>query len=290
MTPEQLQVAKADMNKGLADNATSPTTGRLDGKKLLAQVESNREVLTAAGFTKAEIGRIERIAKQLQVTQSRSPQAATQLLEDNVGFVLNLAARLAGSKGGSRILQAFGGAGAGGSLILTQFGSKTMRNTLKNLSVDKADALLRASFDDKELFAALLTKPTDSLKRQAEAARTLNAFLLEPARNQTAPTTQVPVGAKGSAPGESIQNSDGTQSSEQTISVGFGDETFLIPTVIPDKDGFLVKRSDEEAIKLFKAGKNPSVGTFDSVAEADAFAARRSAGGGRFSDITPESE
>ncbi len=97
------------------------------------------------------------------------------------------------------------------------------------------------------------------------------------------------IGTRGNAPGESILNPDGTSSSERTISVGFGDITKLIPTIVPDDQGFLVKRSDEDAIALFRQGKNPSVGDFGSVEEADAFAETRSEGGGRnfqqFSDV-----
>lgn len=97
------------------------------------------------------------------------------------------------------------------------------------------------------------------------------------------------VGTRGNAPGESILNPDGTSSSERTISVGFDGVTKLIPTIVPDEQGFLVKRSDDEAIELFRQGKNPSVGDFGSREEADAFAKVRSEGGGRnfqqFSDI-----
>lgn len=97
------------------------------------------------------------------------------------------------------------------------------------------------------------------------------------------------IGTRGNAPGESILNPDGTRSSERTISVGFNGTTKLIPTIVPDEQGFLVKRSNEDAIELFRQGKNPSVGDFGSQEEADAFAKIRSEGGGRnfqqFSDV-----
>lgn len=182
MTSEQLQVVKADLNEGLAVNATIPATGALDGKKLLVQLEANREVLNAAGFTKQDISRIETIAKQLKVVQSRSPAAATKLLNDDVGRVLNLAARIAGSKSAQRIGKIIGGVGG---LIIPQFTSKTMQEMLQKMNINNTQKVLRAAFDDKELFAALMVKPTDSLKRQAEAARTLKAFLLEPVKPQT---------------------------------------------------------------------------------------------------------
>ncbi|MEE9158902.1 MAG: hypothetical protein V3U60_11010 [Gammaproteobacteria bacterium] len=45
-----------------------------------------------------------------------------------------------------------------------------------------------------------------------------------------------------------------------------------------------MKISNDDAIELFKQGKNPAVGEFDTIKEADAFAGRRSKAGGRFSN------
>ena len=87
---------------------------------------------------------------------------------------------------------------------------------------------------------------------------------------------------RGATPGEAIANPDGSFSSELTISVGFGNKTYLIPTIVPDNSGVLVQHSNAEAIRLFKKGLNPEVGIFNSVEEADLFAAKRSAAGGRF--------
>lgn len=90
------------------------------------------------------------------------------------------------------------------------------------------------------------------------------------------------VGTRGLARGAPIINPDGSKSTERTISVGFDDGIHLIPTIVIDKEGFLVKVSDEEAIRLFQAGKNPSRGRFDTEQEAKEFAIRRSKEGGRF--------
>ena len=187
MTPEQVQVVKADLADGMANNATSPTTQVLSGKNLLTQLESNREVLKAAGYTDADFKRIETIAKQLKVAQSRSPTAATKLLENDVGRVLNLLARVAGSKTAQKITKFIGGTAG---LIIPQFTSKVMQQTLEGLSVNNAANLIRKALrgdkvvidgvtQKQTLFDALMTKPTDGLKRQAEAARTIKAFLLQ---------------------------------------------------------------------------------------------------------------
>lgn len=90
------------------------------------------------------------------------------------------------------------------------------------------------------------------------------------------------VGTRGAKRGEAIINPDGTRSTERTISVGFDDGIHLIPTIVVDEEGFLIKVSNDEAIKLFQAGKNPSVGRFDTQKLADEFAKRRSTEGGRF--------
>lgn len=90
------------------------------------------------------------------------------------------------------------------------------------------------------------------------------------------------VGARAKKPGEPIINPDGSKSTEQTISVEFDDGIYVIPTIVVDDEGFLVKVSEDQAIELFKSGKNNAVGKFNSEKEAEAFAKARSAAGGRF--------
>jgi len=90
------------------------------------------------------------------------------------------------------------------------------------------------------------------------------------------------IGTKGLTPGAPIINPDGSKSTERTISVGFDEGVQLIPTIVVDDEGFLVKVTDEEAIRLFQLGKNPSRGRFDTEEEARKFAIRRSKEGGRF--------
>ncbi len=93
------------------------------------------------------------------------------------------------------------------------------------------------------------------------------------------------VGTRGLSPGESILNPDGSRSSERTISVAFDDGIHLLPTIVIDDEGFLVKVSNEDAVMLFRQGRNPSVGVFKTEAEATEFAGKRSASGGRASKL-----
>ena len=186
MTPEQLQQAKADFNAAIAKKATPPSTGALNGDKYLKQININESTLKAAGFTDTDLSQMRTVGRQLRMIQARQPAAVKALLEDDVGSVMRLMGAIAGSKFGSRVLGLTGGAtGAGPSLIVSQFGSRMMQKRLTELSVDKADEMIRAAATDKELFAALLTKPTDSLKKQADAARTIQAWLTRSAPEDT---------------------------------------------------------------------------------------------------------
>lgn len=90
------------------------------------------------------------------------------------------------------------------------------------------------------------------------------------------------IGARSARPGESILNPDGTRSSEKTISVGLEDGIYLIPTVVVDDEGFLVKVSNDDAVRLYREGKNPAVGKFKTEEEALEAATIRSNSGGRF--------
>ena len=68
-----------------------------------------------------------------------------------------------------------------------------MQEVLQKMNVNSTEKVLRAALrgdkvvidgvtQKQGLFEALMVKPTDGLKRQAEAARTLKAFLLEPVK------------------------------------------------------------------------------------------------------------
>lgn len=185
MTPEQLQTAKADFNEAIIQKA-SPGTSDLNGKKYLAQIDAAEESLLAAGFTAPEISQMRQVGRTLQMIQSRSPGAVQALLTDDVGTVMRFMAAVAGSKSGARLLKLLGGAsGAGPSLIVAQYGSKIMQGRLTALSVDKADEMIRAAMVDKELFAALMTRPTDTVKKQADAARVMQAWLARTTPDET---------------------------------------------------------------------------------------------------------
>jgi len=73
-----------------------------------------------------------------------------------------------------------------------------------------------------------------------------------------------------------INNSDGSFSTERTITVGFDDGYYNIPTIVDGK-----QVSESEAIQHFKAGRNKAVGHFATQQEAEAAAKARSGEIGR---------
>lgn len=179
MDDTQKQALKSDMNSRLMKTGKK----KLQGDDYLKAIEQNKAQLKAAGFTDEDFTRMTRLGKELKMIQARSPEAVQNLLDDNVGTIMRLMGAIAGSRFGTGALKLLGGShGAGPSLILAQFGSQRAKEMMKGLSVDKAAKIMEAAATDKELYAALLTKPTDPLAVQAKAARTLQAWLAEPAK------------------------------------------------------------------------------------------------------------
>lgn len=68
-----------------------------------------------------------------------------------------------------------------------------------------------------------------------------------------------------------LDNSDGTFSTERTITVEVDGKHYLIPTIVGGK-----QRSEDEAIALWRSGQNNDVGAFDSAVEAQLAAEGRS--------------
>lgn len=193
MTPEQRATTKADFTREIVQRAEGKIAGatKLKGARLLDEVEQNRAVLEAAGLEADDFARIERIGRELKMIQGRSTAKVDQLLTDNVGTVMRLVGAIAGSRAGTRALRFFGGAGgAGPSLILAQFGSRELQKTLRKLTVNRGDAIIRASMEDPGLHAALLIAPTDPVKQQAAAAKVINAWLLATGAETAAPVEE----------------------------------------------------------------------------------------------------
>lgn len=68
-----------------------------------------------------------------------------------------------------------------------------------------------------------------------------------------------------------VQNSDGSVSTERTITVGIDDKFYNIPTIVNGK-----QVDNPTAVSMYKAGLNPAVGSFDTMGEAETAAKARS--------------
>jgi len=94
--------------------------------------------------------------------------------------------------------------------------------------------------------------------------------LVPPAPVPAAETTATPVAAAGTPIDLSrprIDNADGSFSTERTITIdeqtSEGQRFFNIPTIVNGQE-----LSEEDAVALFRAGRNPAVGTFGTLNEA----------------------
>lgn len=68
-----------------------------------------------------------------------------------------------------------------------------------------------------------------------------------------------------------MHNSDGSFSTERSITIDQDGKFYVIPTIVDGK-----QRPMKEAVALWRAGKNPTVGVFDNNAAAEDYAVKRS--------------
>lgn len=263
MAPEQRLAVRSDLNAELSLRASQRGKTDVDGAKYLKEIDANEARLRASGFEDKDISNMRQIGRELKMIQSRNPAAVDALLTGDVNKAFRLVAAIAGSRAGTRALKLLGGTGgAGPSLILAQFGSRTMQQSLTRLSIDKADEIIRAAMTDRELFAALMTKPTDTIKVQADAARTINAWLAQVGQVDE---------TKGDLTHDGfpvVENADGTFSSEVSITINDPRINEGKPTNIPSL--WNRKRLDQNA--AIEAAVN-SGRTFQSFKTLDAAAA-----------------
>ncbi len=73
-----------------------------------------------------------------------------------------------------------------------------------------------------------------------------------------------------------LPNEDGTYSTERTITIEMGGKHLVLPTIVGGKP-----YTEDEAIELFKNGKNKPVGEFDTENEANDYARSRTRSLGR---------
>jgi hypothetical protein len=149
----------------------------IDGAALLATIRREAPTLDAMGFTATDKARMTDIANRLMTVQRDPESVAAKIYEDGPSNVLELVFAIAGARAGQRA----SGGGLGPSLVLAGFGSNLMRRTLGKIftdgSVEKLMQAAQPTQEGRELYAALLTRPTASIREQDQAARVIRGYM-----------------------------------------------------------------------------------------------------------------
>jgi len=105
-------------------------------------------------LSKDEFRRVERIIRELrnvETSQRRLPSVGG-VISDTPATIISLLGRTFAARAGAQA----GKGTSGASLLTAQFASQRMKNFLKNITNDQAEALIRDAITDKELFRSLL--------------------------------------------------------------------------------------------------------------------------------------
>lgn len=167
--------------RDLYDGATQVdrNTGQLfiDGPQFKAAVLRQGGVFDGLGVSATDKARLNQGADLLVQIQRPQPDAAGRLFDDAPHMMLDLMTRLSGSKAATWVAEAFGGTNAGISLIMAQFGSRTARALRAEWGSVPAEKMLLAAFEPtpegRRLYAALMTRPSDTAAKKEAAAQTI---------------------------------------------------------------------------------------------------------------------
>jgi hypothetical protein len=144
----------------------------------MRDIRENRDVMRAIGMSEQDIGRTQRMAREISIIEQKPPAAVAQLFEDGPANVMQLAAALIGAKQG----QAIAGRGMGSSLVLAQFMSNRARRVLASMTSDQAARLMKDAATDPELYRAMLTRSVSTPTARQQAAY-LESWLIASAVN-----------------------------------------------------------------------------------------------------------
>ena len=182
LSNEEKQFIHADFAETLYKRATSAEAtdsgiALISGEKLLRDIVENRDVMKSLGMAEADINRLQYMGEKMLAMSKKTPQAVSALFEDGPANLLQLAAALAGAKGGQRMA----GQGLGSSLVLAQYMSNKARGALARLTSDEAARLMRDAATDPDLYRAILTTSTVGRSVARNRATYLEAWLLSSA-------------------------------------------------------------------------------------------------------------
>jgi len=145
-------------------------------------VTREADTLRAMGLSSTDVARMQHLANTAQMVQRQSPEQLSDMFADGPATLMELAAAISGAKWGQAASGAGPGpTGIGSSLVLAQFGSRTTRRLLSTVFDDASTRILREASEPtargRELYQALLTTPTASVREQERAAGVILGYL-----------------------------------------------------------------------------------------------------------------
>ena len=154
--------------------SSTDVVGRVvpNGERALAYLESYKDVMTAIGMTEAEKARAIFLADQIrigQLTGAGHADIGTTIMAGGLAKPIELAARVLGARTGSLVAQG----SPGGAIQLAGVFSKESRDRILNLTTSRAEELIVAAFDDRELMNALLLGPRAGTEAQRRASKVI---------------------------------------------------------------------------------------------------------------------
>jgi hypothetical protein len=154
----------------------------LHGPTLKRMLTEQAETLDAMGVSATDRTRLNHIADTVMMVQRQSPEQLNDLFADGPATLMQLAAAISGAKWGQAASAAGPGpTGIGSSLVLAQFGSRTMRRALSSIFDDASYKLLVAASqptaDGRKLYQAMLTTPLSTVKQQEKAGSVILGYI-----------------------------------------------------------------------------------------------------------------
>ena len=153
--------------KGAEGRFNAAGTRDISGNAMFGQLQDpkTRNVFKRV-FDDREMSRLDRIAGEFQKLEAASKGKSLDApIDDLPNSIIAFVARTFAARQGAKA-----GAGVSGASLLTAgFASKRMQNILKNLTNDKAEALIKDAITDPDLFKALLApQRTDAIRKRTE--------------------------------------------------------------------------------------------------------------------------
>lgn len=304
--------AKSGLRKAIVDHITSKFVGNTEAATSGAAsvrsdqfqtfVKNHARTLEAAGFTKDEVANMQAVAADLQranrsMSAVKNPGGSNTAQDtfaaqkgDRATTVLARVLLAAGATGG---FLTGGGLGAATGVLGAKVVSGMREAGIKSVDDIVADAMLNPE-RARILLSKMPMKPDegalDTLARmyRKSGAGTVGATLEGESQQPSAGKTTSKI--RPFAPGEYIDNADGSISTERTVTIQDKNGNWVnVPSLWKDANGKTIDLGDDDekigrTLNLFETGGGKAFPRFKTVDEAEKAARERSESGGAFSD------